>query len=164
MEDLRIRKRTRLKSKQARALRDRFEEALPGTSFWADDAAVETGSLPDFDVVIVDGVVHGLIQDDQPFLSVRGLLKHRPENAWVTVDMGAIRHVHNGADVMAPGITDADPALLEGDWCWIRDEKNSQPLAVGRCTMDGPTMKATTKGKAVRSVHHIGDKLWELDA
>lgn len=164
MSDLRIRKRTRLKSKQARALRERFEAVFPGTQLWSDGAAVETGSLPDFDVVIVDGKVHGLIADDRPFLSVRGLLAYRPATRWVTVDMGAVRFVHNGADVMAPGITEADDVLEVGDWCWIRDEKNGQPLGVGTCLQSGAEMAAGSKGKSIQSVHHLGDKLWELDA
>lgn len=164
MSELRIRKRTRLKSKQAKALREQFEAVFPGTTLWADSAAVETGSLPDFDVVIVDGKIHGLIAGDAPFLSVRGLLAYRPNNGWVTVDMGAVRFVHNGADVMAPGITEADPNLQPGDWCWIRDEKNHQPLGVGRCTQSGQEMASGTSGKSIQSVHHLGDKIWELDA
>lgn len=164
VSELRIRKRTRLKSKRARALRDELAANVGTDTLWADGAAVETGSLPDYDVILVDGVVHGIIQDGSPFLSVRGLLAYRPASHAVTVDMGAVKFVHNGADIMAPGIVDAEPGLNEGDWCWIRDERNMQPLAVGRCITDGPTMAASSKGKSVASVHHIGDALWELDA
>lgn len=164
MSELRIRKRARLKSKQAKALRADFEAVFPGTALWPDNAAVETGSLPDYDVVLVDGKVHGLVRDAKPFLSVRGLLAYRPTTRWVTVDMGAVRFVHNGADVMAPGITEADPDLHVGDWCWIRDEKNGQPLGVGTCLQSGAEMASESKGKSIQSVHHLGDKLWELDA
>lgn len=164
MSDLRIRKRARLKSKQAKQLRDELSEALGGVALWGDDAAVETGSLPDFDVVLVNGAIHAISVEARSMLSVRGLLAHRPNRAWVTVDMGAVKFVHNGADIMAPGITDADPDLQEGDLCWIRDERNQQPLAVGRCLVAGAAMKAGTKGKAVASLHHIGDAVWALDA
>lgn len=164
VSEYRIRKRSRLKRKPAMALRDRIADSFGGLDLWHDDAAVEVGSLPDFDVIVVDGQVHGLTQDDDPFLSVRGLLAYRPATRYVTVDMGAVRFVHNGADIMAPGITEADPDLQEGDWCWIRDEKNHQPLAVGRCVMAGARMGPADGGKAVASVHFLGDKLWELDA
>jgi PUA-domain protein len=163
VSDFRIRKRVRLKAKQAKPLRDSIQASLPGIELWDESAAVETGSLPDFDVILVDGVIHGVVQNDQSFLSVRGLLAYRPTEHSVTVDMGAIRFVHNGADVMAPGITAADENLQEGDWCWIKDEKNGQPLAIGRCVMPGAAMVGA-KGKAVKSVHHLGDKVWELDA
>ncbi len=153
-----------MKTKQAGSLRSELSTLFGGAELWPDSAAVEVGELPDYGVVVVDNVVMGLEQDGKNFLSVRGLLKYRPSARYVTVDMGAVKFVHNGADVMAPGIVDADPDLVEGDWCWIRDERNKQPLAVGRCLMPGAEMGPSTKGKAVRSVHVLGDRLWELDA
>ncbi len=162
VSELRIRRRVRLKNKQARALRE--ELGFLECGLWAESAAVETGEAGDLDLILVDRTIHGVRDETGPFLSVRGLLAYRPSNRWVTVDMGAVRFVHNGADIMAPGITAADPALQEGDWCWIRDEKNGQPLAVGKCLMPGAAMGDATSGKAVQNVHHIGDKLWELDA
>jgi PUA domain protein len=81
----------------------------------------------------------------------------------VTVDMGAVPHVANGADVMAPGITEADPAIRAGDLVWVRDERNRRPLAVGRALVDGPAMPRGKKGKAVETLHHVGDALWSTD-
>jgi len=163
VSDLRIRKRVRLKAKQSKALREQLEAVFPGTTLWDDGAAVETGNLPDLDVIIVDGTIHGVFQGEAPFLSVRGVLAYRPTARSVTVDMGAIKFVHNGADVMAPGIVAADGDLQVGDWCWIKDEQNGQPLAIGHCLMPGAEMPKN-KGKAVASVHHIGDKVWGLDS
>jgi PUA domain protein len=162
--ELRLRKRTRLKHKQAHAVRAEIE-ALVGGPLWADDAAVETAEASgELRAVLVGGVIHGLVLEGRPFLSVRGLLAYRPQARWVTVDMGAVRFVTNGADIMAPGITAADPVLAEGDWCWIRDERHRQPLAVGISLLAGAAMGPARSGKAVRSVHHIGDALWLHDA
>ena len=160
VSEWRIRRRTRLKTKESRALRERLQEVFGEVELWPDAAAVERADAPDFGVVFVDQEVRGLEMDDSPFLSVRGVLAYRPTTRWVTVDMGAVRFVTNGADIMAPGITEADPALGEGDWCWIRDERNHQPLAIGRCLVPGAEMGPAKKGKAVAMVHHIGDKLW----
>jgi PUA domain protein len=63
---------------------------------------------------------------------------------------------------MAPGITEADPAIRAGDIVWVRDEKNRRPLAVGRAIMDGPTMAREEKGKAIETIHHVGDEIWRL--
>ncbi len=132
-----------------------------GMDLWSESDAVETADAGEWGLILVNNEAVGIREGEGPwFLTVRGLLKYRPESAAVTVDMGAVRFVHNGADVMAPGIVDADPGLQEGDWCWIRDEKNKQPLAVGKCLVPGTAMVGA-KGKAVRSIHHIGDKLWE---
>jgi PUA-domain protein len=162
MSDLKLRRRQRLKAKQAKALHSQLQELFGGGSFWREDAAVERADAGEQAVIVVDNEVHGLEGEAGPFLSVRGVLAYRPDSRFVTVDMGAVRFVTNGADIMAPGITDADPALVQGDWCWVRDEKNHQPLAIGRCLVPGAQMAAATKGKAVAMVHHIGDKLWEL--
>jgi len=95
-----------------------------------------------------------------PVLSVRGLLKWPATKRWVTVDMGAVPYVYNGADVMAPGIVEADPAIAVGDLVWVRDEKNRRPLAVGAALMTGAEMAAAEKGKSVKAVHHVGDEYW----
>lgn len=147
-------------------MRERIEEALGGAKLWADEAAVETGEFNDRSLIVVDNKLFGLWPAGDmaamPFLTVRGLLHYRPTSRFVTVDMGAVRFVVNGADVMAPGIVEADPALQPGDWCWIRDEKNKQPLAVGQALVPGAAM-VRGKGKAVKSIHHLGDKLWLLE-
>jgi len=77
--------------------------------------------------------------------------------------MGAVPHVYNGADVMAPGIVDADPDIRPGDLVWVRDERNGRPLAVGRAILDGSTMVREERGKAVEMIHHVGDDLWRID-
>lgn len=120
-------------------------------------------TLKALDVIFVNGTVLGLVIDGHPFLSVRGLLKCPPEKRFVTVDMGAVKFVYNGADVMAPGVVDADPSITEGDLIWVRDEKNLQPLAVGVALMSGNDMIAQKKGKAARTLHHVGDGIWGID-
>jgi len=79
------------------------------------------------------------------------------------VDMGAVKFVYNGADVMAPGIVKADASIAIGDFVWVRDERNLRPLAVGEALMSGAEMGASEKGKSVRSIHHVGDDLWRMD-
>jgi PUA domain protein len=74
--------------------------------------------------------------------------------------MGAVKYVSNGADIMAPGIVDADKEIVVDDLVWIRDEKNLQPLAIGRALMTGIEMIQNNKDKAVKSLHYVNDKLW----
>jgi PUA domain protein len=38
----------------------------------------------------------------------------------------------SGADVMSPGIVEADPQIKEGDTVIIVDEKHHKPLAMGK--------------------------------
>lgn len=153
-----MRRRSRLREKDAAELRAGLAAAT-GAELWKETAAVETAEFLDRQVLVVDNKVLGLYHEGQPFLSVRGLLAHKPTRRYVTVDMGAVKFVANGADIMAPGIVEADPGVKEGDFVWIRDERNKQPLAVGRALVPGTAM-VRGKGKAVKSVHHLGDKLW----
>ena len=48
----------------------------------------------------------------------------------IIVDMGAVPHIVNGADVMRPGIKEFRGEFDEGDLVVVRDERNLKPLAV----------------------------------
>ena len=159
---LRIRRRQRLRRKEINAYSEAIAAAL-GVDPFRDRDDIDLAEADEWRLLIVDNEVRGILVGDRPFLTVRGLLAYPAARRWVTVDMGAVKFVYNGADVMAPGIVDADPAIEVGDLVWVRDEKNLRPLAVGEALMAGPEMVASEKGKAVRSIHHVGDPLWKLD-
>lgn len=79
----------------------------------------------------------------------------------VVVDMGAVPYVANGADVMGPGVVSADPEIKEGDLVTVVDERHGKPIAVGSSLLAGDGMKVP-KGKVVKNLHHVGDKIWKL--
>lgn len=160
--ELKPRKRHRLRRKEARRIADELERVL-GCQVFSDSDSIEVGSLKTMDIFYVDGKILGLIIDGRPFLSVRGLLAYNPRKRYVTVDMGAVKFVYNGADIMAPGVVDADPSIAEGDLAWVRDERNLRPLAVGVALMSGKEMIARNRGKALQSLHYVGDSIWKLD-
>jgi len=78
----------------------------------------------------------------------------------VVVDMGAVAHVVNGADIMRPGIRDVPSNFAKGDLLVIVDEKYSKPLALGLAEVELTEMKSMSKGKVVKNVHFVGDELW----
>jgi PUA domain protein len=124
---------------------------------------VDQAESSDMGLVFVNGEVDAFIIEGDAFLTVRGLLKYPAIKSYVTVDMGAIRFVINGADIMGPGIVEADLAVQPGDLVWVRDEKNRKPLAVGRALITGNEMAAKKPGKAIKNLIFVGDKLWKLD-
>jgi PUA domain protein len=163
MTDIRLRNRHRLRQKEIRALADRLEQALGGKVF-DETTTVDMAEGPGYDVVYVEGKILAIVYEDgTPFLTVRGLLRYAATKRFVTVDMGAVRFVANGADVMGPGIVDADAGIAEGDLVWIRDVKNKRPLAVGKALMSGECLAKREKGRSIASVHHVGDRIWQLD-
>ena len=160
MADIRIKKRKRMREKEVRALAAELSEVF-GTEVFTEKDAVDMAESTDFDLIFVNNDILGLVYEGRPFLTVRGILKYRPERRAVTVDMGAVPYVTNGADVMGPGIVDADPSIAEGDLVWIRDIKNKVPLAVGVALRDAAGLAAKGKGKAIMTLHNVGDKLWK---
>jgi len=160
--EMHLRKRHRLRRKEISAIAQHLDEAF-GTSSFNENDTVDMAEGPGFDAVLVDGKVLAVVADGEPYLTVRGLLKYGATRRFVTVDMGAVKFIANGADVMGPGIVSADPSIAEGDYVWIRDERNQRPMAVGRALVPGEAMVAKDKGKAVKSVHYVGDRIWMLD-
>lgn len=163
VKDIRLRHRRRMKQKEADPVLERLRDTFgmkgiePGMVM--DSAVADPGRYP---VYLYEHDIIALEADEKICPTVRGLLKWPADKRWVTVDMGAIRFVTNGADTMAPGITDADPDIAPGDPVWIRDETHGKPLAVGVSTQTGPELKAGDKGKVVRAVHHLGDAIWDF--
>ncbi len=159
---LRLRNRQRLRRKETADLAAALESQFGCTLFGPEDP-VESAEAGAVRVLLIGGAALGLLSGERVAPTVRGAIAHRPANRFVTVDMGAVRFVYNGADVMAPGVVEADPGISVGDLVWVRDERNRQPLAIGEALMSGDEMNAAEKGKAVRSLHHVGDDLWRLD-
>jgi PUA-domain protein len=160
-----IQSRHHLRSDEVAAVEDAVAEGL-GVDLDADSyELVELGDSP-FDLVLVDGEPLVLFHetDDggrEPFLTVRGANAHPPERGVVTVDAGAVEFVTNGADVMRPGIVEADGDVAAGDLVAVSEETHGKFLAVGRALVDGPEMVGE-EGRVVESVHHVGADLYEF--
>jgi len=136
------------------ALDATFGAAVTGDSF----ELVELSDTP-FDVVLVDGEQLVAELDDEPFLTVQGANAFPPTESVVTVDAGAVEFVSNGADVMRPGIVEADEEIEAGDLVAIAEETHGKVLAIGRALVDGSEMVGDS-GKVVESIHHVGDDLY----
>ena len=55
----------------------------------------------------MDGEPYIIIIDGKPFPTLKAALANEIKGKTVTVDMGAIKFVSNGADIMSPGIVDS---------------------------------------------------------
>ena len=79
----------------------------------------------------------------------------------ITVDMGAVKFVVNGADIMRPGITKIEEEIEKDEFIVIIDEKNQKPLAVGIALLNSEEMQKSTTGKVIKNIHYVGDELWK---
>ena len=156
---VKVKNKHRLKRKEIRELLDHIHRKIDA-DFSVSSENIETGTLDTYELIFIDGIPLFLRKDDDLFFTLVGLLRTKQTKRSVVVDMGAVRFVTNGADVMAPGIVDADSSIEPGDPVWVCDETHKKPLAVGKALISGDEMKENSSGKAVTMVHYIGDDLW----
>ncbi|MBI2565372.1 RNA-binding protein [Candidatus Woesearchaeota archaeon] len=78
----------------------------------------------------------------------------------IIVDMGAVKFIADGADVMRPGIVEISGNIKQNDFVVIVDIMHKKPLAVGIALFDSEAMKNMQSGKVVKNIHHVGDELW----
>lgn len=79
----------------------------------------------------------------------------------VTVDMGAVKFVCNGAKVTRPGITDLG-SFKKGDIVTVKDQTHGKILAAGIALEDSESAKTMSRGYVIENLHYISDKLWDV--
>ena len=98
------------------------------------------------------------INDDYlPFLSETETLEKFPN---VIVDMGAIKFMCKGANLMRPGIKKFTEFEKDNLVC-IVEESQHKFLAVGKAMVSSSELEDMEKGEVVKNLHYISDKFWE---
>ena len=77
------------------------------------------------------------------------------------VDEGAVKHLLNGADVMAPGIVEVTEFHV-GDVVSVWNPDKTAPLVVGKALMSSSEIMTKRRGRAIKNLHYAGDKVWKL--
>jgi PUA domain protein len=77
----------------------------------------------------------------------------------ITVDLGAVKFILNGADVMGPGVKDVDERIKEGDIVRVVAEEYNKTIALGISLRNSDKIKE--RGKSVRNIHYLGDRIWK---
>lgn len=150
-----------LKDKEAKQLLKEFIQRYPSAAqLFGSGKGVEEQVVGDDRVFFVNGkplilrTRFGLL----PSLVFQEVISSLPK---VVVDMGAVAHVANGANVMRPGIKEVRNDFEKGGLLLIVDEKFGKSIALGEADMDSGAMKSLNKGKVIVNVHYVGDELWK---
>lgn len=167
-KDWSIRKRRPVRRKNIAPLLKALESSL-GIDLSVDGAFLEMAEYGPWQMVFVDKVAKAIEvkngdKERFTFLTLRGFLEHSDAAKWVEVDHGAIPFLMNGADCMVAGVQAADEDIAVGELVWIRDMTHKKPLAIGWSTMEGQEMASATKGKGIKTLHWVGDELWEMES
>ena len=114
--------------------------------------------LSNAQIIIGDGLKILKINNEYlPFLSETEMLKKFPS---VEVDMGAVKFMCKGANLMRPGIkkyTEFEKEKLVG----IVEETHHKFLAVGKAIVSSSELENMEKGEVIQNIHYISDKFWE---
>ena len=120
---------------------------------------VRTHQIDEKGVIITgNGVTAIKIGEDiLPFLGDIPILEKFP---YVIVDMGAIKFVCKGANIMRPGITKFSDFDIDDIVCVV-EESHNKFLAVGKAKMSSKQINDIDKGEAIKNLHYISDEFWE---
>jgi PUA domain protein len=157
---IKINKRYHLKKKKIKETQEKLKD-YAGLIPAGATVEIIKSNLPD--IILINNEPLIMFIDDTPFPTLKGALKTDIKSKYVVVDMGAVKFMTKGANVMSPGITDADPDIQEGDLVIVVDENHRKALATGRSLISGMEMVKNNEGKAVKTLHHIGDEIWNLE-
>ncbi len=149
---------------ERRKLVERLRNSLPPAAELVERAnLVEVARLrgSESELVLVDGVAALVLEKDSAYPTLLAAHKLGLELPRVTVDMGAVPHILNGADVMVPGIVAFDE-FEANDVVYVDDVEKRRVFAVGRALMSSGELKSAKRGKAVHVLHYAGDRLWKL--
>jgi PUA-domain protein len=158
----RIKKRHLLKKREQRDEIARIEQEI-GASIKGIDVKshLEGGVLDDGSrVLLLDREIVFFQHEGRMFPALRALLNGLIDVPRITVDMGAVKFVVNGADIMRPGITQVDDRVKENGIVVVVDENHGKALAVGISQLSAEALRTATSGKVIKSIHHINDDLW----
>jgi len=109
-------------------------------------------------IIVGKGIKILKIDDDYlPFLSETETLKKFPN---VIVDMGAVKFMCKGANVMRPGIKKFTEFEKDKLVCII-EESHQKFLAVGKAMVSSSELEDMEKGEVVKNLHYVSDKFWE---
>ena len=120
---------------------------------------IKTHDVNEKGVIITgNGITAIKIGDDiLPFLDDVQILEKFP---YVTVDMGAVKFVCKGANVMRPGITRFSD-FESGEIVCVIEESQNKFLAVGKAEMSSKEVEDANRGEVIKNIHYISDDFWE---
>jgi PUA domain protein len=151
-----------LKTREAEALLDKASEKISTLKqIVKTKVNVELIQTEFAEIYLINGKPSLVKAEDNifPTLVFNEFLASSPK---IVVNMGAVPHVCNGANIMAPGIVRYEGKFREGDFVLVVDEKHGKPIAIGEIIYDTDMAKNVTHGVVVRNVHFVGDRTWNF--
>lgn len=155
-------KRSYLKEKEVKLILERISKTLNlnPSDFVDQNSRFETMEVTPNDKIFLIDEKPAFIESGgeiSPTLFNERALSKLPS---MTVDMGAIPHICNGADIMAPGVIKVNGEFNVGSLIIVVEEKFSKRIAIVKALYNSYEMVEKKYGKVAKNVHHISDRFW----
>ncbi|KAF8599412.1 hypothetical protein BDV93DRAFT_546886 [Ceratobasidium sp. AG-I] len=172
---------TALRNSDVKALRTRVVELFPAAESVVDELVPKGIMTCKFDTHLDETGVLYLSAEKEPLWFAMGreplpqkqliptvytLWKRPSLLPMISTPSAVIPVLVGGADLMIPGVVPSPilPTLSEGQLVAITQYKRSTPLIIGSMAIAGTSLREDEdqKGKAVVTLHAMGDALWAL--
>jgi PUA domain protein len=164
MGALTVRKRHSIRKDQVTALQARLREQIgDGADLFASERVEIVETDAPFQLYVVDRKLLLFEKESWVFPTLRGAIERPFPQRRIVVDMGAVPFLVKGADVMRPGIVSLTDDVKAGCPAVVIDERHGKPLAVAIAHFDAQAMREQEKGKMGKTVHYVGDLVWNLE-
>lgn len=151
-----------MKEKEAKKFLSEFREImnLDSPKLLTLKPPIELAKINDEEIFFVGGkpIFARLHKRFFPTLESHDFLTSMPK---ATVNMGAVPFICNGADVMAPGIVRFEGIFNEEDLVLVIDELHRKSIAITVALYNVENAKTLKRGKILKNLHYIGDRLWK---
>jgi PUA domain protein len=157
------RRRYTLKSKQAKIILNAAQQEVKGNKdpVFSSGPKVEIVEADVGEIYLVNGKPLLFKSESRimPTLFYENFVAQAPK---IVVDMGAVPHVCNGADVMAPGIVKIIGEFNKSELVVVIDERHKKPLALGESLCNAEKMRESRQGAVIKNLHYVSDKIWNF--
>ncbi|OGM01961.1 hypothetical protein A3K72_00145 [Candidatus Woesearchaeota archaeon RBG_13_36_6] len=150
-------KRKRLSKNEIKKLNKNIEQSFGLTDFIDKKDKAE---IFDDNIVVVNDEPSFFYYENKLVPTLKLVMKKEILKK-VVVDMPAVPFMVKGADVMRPGIKELED-FEKGAFIMIVDETHKKPLAIGLALFSSENIKAMDKGRIVKNLHWVGDKVWSI--
>ncbi len=149
-----------LREKEARAIIEEIQKTTHLPVNTASEQKVEVANIETETRLILINNKPAFLKTSKgilPTLTNTTTLQSTPT---ITVDAGAVPHICNGSDLMAPGIVKISGDFPAQSITAVAEQTYGKTIALVRTLIDAEKMRTTKRGKVAINLHYIGDRAW----
>ena len=162
---MKLKKRNFLSNKEKKKLHDELSSTFGDKAlqlFNKNDKLESAVSDKGEKLILKEGRIWFFYYNDNLYPTIRCLRETKVDISSAVVDIGAIKYILNGADVMAPGVDSFGSGIKEGDFITIKEEKAKSIIAVGLSLINSEDFDKGKKGKIIKNLHSLKDEYWNF--